>query len=193
MTADMLATKEDLASLMQDNAMDCSTAELLVELATGEVQGATLQTLILVEDDELAMMGTTDAWLILPERPVVEIAELTIDGGSALVEGTDYKRFGSRLWRRYGWASCWTEPSSIAGVYSHGWEVGHRKLQPARAGVLALAKQAYGNPTGLQSEAIDDYRAQWTIAIAAAAEAAPHLMQSLRRRYGTRAGMVRIG
>lgn len=194
MTADILATKEELASFMQDNAMDCSTAELVLELATGEVQSATLQRLVAVADDEITLMGTTDSWLALPERPVTAVASVTIDG-TTLTAGTStgYKRFGARLWRRCGWASCWTEPSEIGVVYSHGLAVGDQALQPARAGVLALGRLAHGNPGGLLSEAIDDYRAQWAAAVSAAAESAPHLMQSLRRRYGTRAGLVRIG
>lgn len=192
MTADILATKEELASFMQDNAMDCSTAELILALATGEVQSATLQRLVAVADDEITLMGTTDSWLSLPERPVNAVSSVTIDG-TALTAGTGYKRFGARLWRRAGWASCWGEPSEIGVVYSHGLAVGDQALQPARAGVLALGRMAYGNPGGLLSEAIDDYRAQWAAAVSAAAETAPHLMQSLRRRYGTRAGLVRIG
>lgn len=191
--ADLLCTKEELASFMQDNAMDCSTATLVLELATGEVQGATLQRLVAVANDGIELMGLTDAWLALPQRPVTAVTSITIDGGTPLVAGTDFKRFGSRLWRRCGWAKCWDEPSTIAVTYSHGWAVGDQNLQPARAAVLALGQRAYSNPSGLQSEAIDDYRAQWTTAISVAAEQAPLLMQSLRRRYGIRAGLVPVG
>jgi hypothetical protein len=191
--ADMLATKEELASFMQDNAMDASTATLLLELATGEVQAAAGQRLVAVADDPFSLLGDTDSWLALPERPVTDVSSLTIDDGDELVAGTDYKRFGARLWRRGGWAACWSEPSTVAGMSSHGWPVGDWALQPARAATLALGRMVYGNPTGLVAESIDDYRAQWSQQMTVAMEASPHLRRSLRQRYGARGGIVRVG
>lgn len=191
--ADILATADELATLMRDTGLDEDSATLALELVTGEIQGITLQRLVEVVDDEFVLMGTTDSWLTLPQRPVQSITSITIDDGDELVEGTDFKRFGARLWRRCGWADCVYEPSTVAGVYTPGWPTGHQALQPARAAALALVKSAYSNTNGLQSEAIDDYRVSWAAAIAVAVESAPHLARSLRRTYGSRAGLVRIG
>lgn len=192
--ADMLATPDELATLMRDTGLDEDAATLLLELATGEVQGAVLQRLLLVEDDEFTdLLGTTDAWLELPERPVVDLSSLTIDGGDELVAGTDFKRFGARLWRRCGWATCWTEPSTIAGTYSHGWDVEDQKLVPARSAALGLSRTAYGNVSGVLSESIDDYRVQFANSLAELMQGSEYLAKSLRRVYGARAGLVRIG
>lgn len=192
--ADMLATPDELATLMRDTGLDEDTATLLLELATGEVQGVTRQRLVFVEDDEFTdLLGSTDAWLELPERPVVDLTSLTIDGGDELVAGTDFKRFGARLWRRCGWATCWTEPSTIAGTYSHGLDVGDQRLEPARAAVLGLSRTAYANTSGVLSEAIDDYRVQFANSVAELMQGSEYLAKSLRRIYGGRAGLVRIG
>lgn len=190
----MLATPEELATLMRDTGLDETAATLLLQLATAEVQGIVQQRLVLVEDDVFVdLLGTTDAWLVLPERPVVDLTSLTIDDGDELVAGTDFKRFGARLWRRCGWATCWTEPSVIAGVYSHGWDVGDQHLEQARSAVLGLSKTAYTNVSGVLSEAIDDYRVQFANSLAEVMETSEYLCKSLRRTYGARAGLVRIG
>jgi hypothetical protein len=193
--ADMLATKEELASFMQDNAMDASTATLILQLATGEVQAAAGQRLLQVVDDPFEIEGDRSRRLSLPERPVTDVSSLTIDGGDELVAGTDYTRTAgsASLWRRCGWARCIHEPSTVAGLYTHGYEVGDQALQPARAATLAIGRAAYSNPSGLTSEAIDDYRAAWGAAVVSAMENAPYLAKSLRRRYGARAGLVRVG
>jgi len=195
MTADLLATADELASLMRATGLDEDSATLLLELCTGEVQGMARQRLVEVLDDEFEIFATTDSWLTLPERPVSDISSLTIDGGNELVAGTDYRRprGSARLHRHCGWATCPHVPSLVAGIYSHGYPVGSQKLQPARAGVLALAKAAYPNVSGVRSEAIDDYRVEFAAAVTAAAEAAPRLAASMRYIYGDRAGLVRIG
>lgn len=193
--ADLLATADELASLMRDTGLDVDSATLLLELCTGEVQGMARQRLVEVVDDEFELYATTDSWLVLPERPVSEVGSLSIDGGDQLVAGTDYRwaRGSARLFRRCGWASRASEPSIMSGVYTHGYPVGSQELQPARAAVLALARSAYPNKSGVKSEAIDDYRVEFAAAVTAAAEAAPHLAKSMRSVYGERAGLVRIG
>lgn len=195
MPADLLATADELASLMRATGLDQDSATLLLELCTGEVQGMARQRLVEVVDDEFEIFATTDSFLSLPERPVSDVSSLTIDGGDELVAGTDYRRprGSARLWRRCGWASSPHAPALVGGLYSHGYPVGSQKLQPARAGVLALAKAAYPNVSGVRSEAIDDYRVEFAAAVAVAAEQAPRLAESMRYIYGERAGMVRIG
>lgn len=195
MAADLLATAEELASLMRDTGLDETSATLLLELTTGEVQGIIGQRLVLVEDDEIELQGNTDRWLILPERPVSEVSSLTIDGGDELVAGTDYKRTkgAASLWRRCGWSDCAYEPSTVAITYSHGLEVGHQRLQFARSSVLGVSKAAYSNTSGVTSESIDDYRVTFPDAIASVLADSENLVNALRRYYGSRAGLVRVG
>lgn len=188
--ADQLCTPEDLASLLEKD-LDAYKAVMLIECGTAVVQEASgRQRLVFVEDDPGEQMGTTDSWLFLPQRPVSAIEDVEIDG-EALTLGTDYKRFGSKLWRHCGWAASWCEPSLITYVYSHGYADGSQDLQLGRNAVLSLIRAVYDNPTGANREAIDDYSIAFE-AMTAAMEASPHLRASLQRKYGLPAGMVRI-
>jgi len=185
--ADMLATPEDLASLLQQD-LDTATATLVIEAATAVVQAACGQRIVQVVDDESELMGTTDSWLPLPQRPVTAVASVTVDGHPV----TDWARFGSRLFRRDGWASCPHVPSSVVVVNTHGYPPGSQELQLARSAVLSLAAGAYAAPAGVAREQIDDYSVQYEAA-SAALEASPALKASLRRQYGQRGGLVRVG
>lgn len=193
--ADMLATAEELATFMDDAGLDSDRATLLLELATAEVQAVTGQRLLLIEDDPFELFAFSNRWLTLPERPVVQISSLTIDGGDELVAGTDYKRpaRSATLFRRCGWAVCQNEPSLVAGIYSHGEATGSQALEFARSATFGVAKLAASNPSAAASEAIDDYRVQYAAAVAWAMEQSPYLRKALQKAYGARAGLVRTG
>ena len=191
--ADQLASPSDLASLLQQD-LDAATATLVLEAATAVVQSLVGQRIVEVVGDTATLLGTTDGWLYLPQRPVSAVTSVTLDG-DPVTEGTTtgtYRRFGSRLWRDCGWATCHTEPSTVVVVYTHGYATGSQELQLARSAVLSLARGAYSNPTGVSREAIDDYSVAYEVA-SAAVEASPFLKAALRRQYGRRGGLVRIG
>jgi len=195
--ADQLATPESLASLLQQD-LDASTANLVIEAATAAVQAAVGgQRLIEVEDDEFVMMGNLSVWLVLPQRPVSAVDDLTIDG-SAIAFGGDCKWIAGmdRIWRRCGWQTCRDTPSEIGGVYSHGYPDGAQDLELARGATLSIAKAMYANPAGVASEKIDDYAVSFAKAVdeaSAQLDASPFLGRALRKMYGQRAGLVRIG
>lgn len=189
--ADRLATPADLASILQSSTVDASTAGLVLDLATGIVQGAALQRLILVEDDEIELLGTTSAFLRLPERPVVEVTEVLLDGEAI----TDYEVRGDRLWREDGWQTEDTcTPSEVGITYSHGLADGDQDLQLARSFTLALAAGAYTSPGGgaIVTESIDDYSVRFAEGVARMELSKP-MIAALRRKYGRRAGFVRLG
>lgn len=193
--ADQLCAPEDLASLLESD-LDAYKANMLVECATAVVQSVTgrpPQRIVQVVDDVVDdLMGTTAAWLQLPQRPVTEVSSLTIDDGDELVAGTDYKRFGSRLWRACGWAECWTEPSTIAVTYTHGYADGDQMLQLGRSAVISLIKGVYGNPGGTTQVRIDDYSAMYS-ALSAQMDASPFLVAALRRQYGSGVSLASVG
>lgn len=85
-----------------------------------------------------------------------------------------------------------SEPSDVAIVCTHGIPPGDQRLQLGRGAVLSICKGAYGNPTGLKSESIDDYAVAYT-ALAGQLEISPYLQAAIRRQYGRRGGLVRIG
>lgn len=189
--ADQLCTPEDLASLLQQD-LDAYKAIMLIECATAVVQEAAGgQRIVQVVDDPGEQMGDTDSWLQMPQLPVTEVSDVEIDG-EALTAGTDFKKIGSRLWRRCGWATCWTEPSVVTYVFTHGFPTGSQDLQLGRNAVLSLNRALFDNPTGVAREAIDDYSVAFD-AMSEAMQANENLRQALRRKYGMRAGFVRLG
>jgi hypothetical protein len=193
--ADQLCTPEQLASALQQD-LDAATANLWVNAGTAVVQeaaGTPPQRILEVEDDEVTLIGTTDSWLYLPQRPVTAVISVHLDG-SEISEGTEtgtYRRFGSKLWRDVGWAECAYTPSTVVVVNTHGYAAGHQGLELARSAVLGLAKQAYANVAGVKSEKVDDYAVVYE-AISACLEASPSLKAALRRQYGRGAGLVKI-
>lgn len=187
--ADMLAEVGDLSSLLQED-IDPDVEALLLELATGEVQSAAGQRLLRVEDDRFELLGTTESWLDLPERPVVSVDSVEVDGE----EVTDWQRHGSRLFRAGGWSSRIYEPSTVSGVYTHGYADGDPGLAFARKQTLGLAAFLWANPTGATGLSIDDYREQYSQAADGTGSVLPRPAQrALRRRYGRRTGLVRVG
>jgi hypothetical protein len=195
--ADQLATPSDLASFLQSD-LDLSTATLVIECATAVIQVATGgQRIVEVVDDTANLTGTSDSWLGLPQIPVTVVTAVTLDG-SALAAGapgsggSTYRLRGNRLWRGDGWQQFCNEPSDVAVTYTHGYAAGAQELQLARQACLTLAAAPYSNPDGASSVKIDDYAAAYE-AISARMEASPYLKAALRKQYGRRAGLVRIG
>jgi hypothetical protein len=192
--ADMLGSPDDLRTLLGEDSttLPDTKAILLLEMATAEVQAAARQRLVQVVDDQLTIMGTTDSWLELPERPVTAVSEVAIDGSPV----ADWKRFGARLWRQCGWASCPYEPATVTLTYTHGYPADDEALELATKMVYGLAANMFANPVPASAGvSIDDYREQFFQAGGQRGDMLPARSQMLlRRRYGgSRAGLVRIG
>lgn len=195
--ADQLCTPEDLASALQSD-LDAATATLWVEVCTAVVQEAAgNQRIIQVAGATITLAGYTSRWLDLPQIPVTSVTSATLDGTllTAVSPGGSadgYRLVGNRLWRTNGWQTYAGEPSSVVVVNTHGYATGSQDLQLARGAVIALAQTAYSNPSGATSEKIDDYAVAYEKA-AAAMEGMTHLKAALKRKYGRRGGLVRIG
>lgn len=198
--ADMLASLQDLADALQVPLADVpsGTGTLLLECATAVVQEAAGgQRIVQVVGDTFSVLGTTDSWLDLPQIPVTAAGPVTLDGvtltaGTAASASTTYRRVGSRLWRGDGWQTYVGVPSDVAGTYTHGYAAGAQELQLGRGACLSLAKGQFSNASGVQSESIDDYNVAYQ-AMSAQMEASPYLKAALRRQYGRRAALVRLG
>ena len=189
--ADMLVDPDDLVAYL-DGAVDGVEAARLARLATSIVQDAAGQRLVAVADDAVTLMGTTESWLALPERPVTDVAGVSVDGE----EVTDYKRFGARLWREQGWSGSVYEPSEVAVVYSHGYAADDPELEYARTVAMGTAQLLAENPTAATGFSIDDYREQYSQSSEGASSmliVPRRVQQQLRRHYGARAGLVRVG
>jgi len=185
---DMLVTPSDLASFVQDD-VDTASATLAIEIATGVVQAAISQRLIYVADDPFTVyvdQYDTSPYLDLPELPVIAASTFVV-GGTAVNDVTPDCGRG-RLYRRCGWRSSTAvypyAPSTVTGVYTHGYQSGDRRLQLAESVTLMLAAAAYGNPQGAMREQIDDYAIQYTETATARLDAMPATVAALRRAYG---------
>jgi hypothetical protein len=189
---DMLASVADLHSLLGEDAttLPVGEAELLLSLATGAVQSAAGQRITVLAGDEVTLMGTTESWLSLPERPVTAVTSVTVDGGAV----TDYTRFGARLWRESGWSTGAYRPTPVTVVYSHGYVDGDQELQFARSATLAVASKMFTNPIGATGLSIDDYSEQYSQSTNSDLMGLipERLRKALRRAYGSRGGLVRV-
>lgn len=190
--ADLLASVAGLRALLKEDAAGLSDedATLLLEMATGAVQGAARQDLVEVTET-VTLMGDSESWFNLPQRPVTAVTSVKIDDAAV----TDYKRFGARLWRRIGWATIAGEPSAVEVAYTHGFADWDRHLAPANAAALALAAKAAVNPIGVIGMSIDDYRLQFGQSASSdlALLVPENVRKSLRRLYGPGARLTRIG
>lgn len=196
--ADMLATPEDLASLLQKD-IDTASATLALEISTAVVQGAAGgQRIVQVAGDVMATIGTTEQYLRLPQWPVTSISAVTIDGvaltaGAPGSGGDTYRLVGDRrLWRGCGWQTYCGEPSAVGFTCTHGYAAGRQELQLGRGAALSLARGLFIAADGtVVREQIDDYAVAYA-EVEAALDAKPALKTAIRKQYGTKAGMVRV-
>ena len=190
--ADMLAWPEDLATLPGMDDLDPATAAALLGMATSVVQAITGQTLVEVKGDTIDLLGTTEADLWLPQRPVTAVSAVLVGG----VVVTYYKRFGARMHRHCGWIGPggWRDqhgPSTVTVTYDHGYPTGSRGLEFARSVALMLAAGAATTSPGVTSESIDDYQVVYD-KMSTRMEASTYLGQALLRQYGRPASMTRL-
>lgn len=178
--ADQLVTRAELASFLQQD-VDNSTADLLIEMATGKVQAAAGQLLVdgtdtITLDVDICEFGP---WLALPQLPVRSVASVLIDA----VATTDWLLRRQQLWRLNGWNTNGSAPAEITVTYTRGYPVGSQALQLARDMCFALAAAGYGNPGGATSEAIDDYKVTYAEADARM-QVTDGMRDLLRATYG---------
>lgn len=200
-----LVTPAELASWLQED-LDTATANLLISQATSIVQEVTGQLLVQVLGDVAVLEGSPDPYLPLPQRPVTNVSEVVFqDGqlGPVTLDATQYQPIGNRLWRGFGWQYAtvlipparipywryltYPPPSTITVTYDHGYAPGAWQLEPARTAVLALCAQAYSNPGGSRSVAVDDYTETYSDSFAGM-QMPDSTRALLRRRYGKAAG-----
>lgn len=170
-----LATPEELSLFLGGQQVDPERAELLLDIASDAVRRACAQTFDLVTDDVATLRGTWAGVLRLPERPVVSVAEVLLDG----VEVTDYDLVGDELHRTpgLGWGG---SAVTIQVTYTHGFAEVPADL---RGWVLTVAARGITNPTGVTQESIDGYAVSYQ---PGSVKLHRHERLQLRRGYGPR-------
>lgn len=163
--ADMLCTAEDLAVFLQLGPYATLTPAkqasltMLAQLATAKIQRAAGGQRIIAAVTTGAVIDLPeaydDAYVMLPQLPVRSVMSVSLNGTAI----TDYYLRSQMLWRGYGWEGSYRGvPPQLTVTYAHGHLPGSPALAPARTWALELARGGYGNPKGVTSEAVDDYR-----------------------------------
>lgn len=155
-----LAAYQRVAITSED---DIATATQAIELAKALIRSETRQHIDRVNNDLLILAGAWTQELWLPERPVIRVAAVVLDGQTLAVDTYAWTAAG-RLTRglidedgfqRAGVAWSWGSPTTtVAVTYTHGYSEIPGDL---RAICLSLAARRFQNPAQVQSETIGDY------------------------------------
>lgn len=163
------ATHEDFADrtgLTLDSDGQTRADNLLARVAN-EIRDVAGQQISLVTDETLTRNGTTDRRILLPERPVVSVASVTLDG-TELAENSDWFVDGDEIVRKVftllseAALDAWTfgrgfgfEWQTLAITYTHGY------ADDAIPGILKeisceAVGRAFFNPATVARETIGD-------------------------------------
>jgi hypothetical protein len=145
---------------------DDAGADIACDIASEVVRAKLRQTVTLVEDDVLRIEGSFADRVRLPERPIVDVSSVTIDG--AELPPSSYNVIGDELVLAADvetWASITIPEGGFGGrrsvleiVYSHGYAVVPADIKGL---ALAIAGRTYQNPQGVSSEGILSYRVSY--------------------------------
>jgi hypothetical protein len=123
---------------------ETTRANGLLIRASGLVQGAVRQTIELVEDDEIHLRGSRESTILLPQRPVLDVTSVVLDG--EVIPSSDFYVEDDSIVRRCGWG----HPRMLLVVtYSHGWDPIPDAI---KAVVLGMVARVWPNPSGVMSE-----------------------------------------
>lgn len=180
-----LATAAELAAVMQA-PVDAAAAELALASASAVIRRWTRQSITLVVDDVVQLRVIDCGELVLPQRPVVSVAEVKVN---SLVLN-DWVLSGDRLLRTGGWrrlpgTTTYPDPGLVQVKYTHGLA---ETPDDVRAVCLDLASATLANPSMLRQESIDDYSrtfASESLGVGGLTEAHKALLGDYRRRIGT--------
>lgn len=145
---DALVAVDELRTFMPGVTLDEDQAELVLAIASGTVRGATGQTLSLVEGDEVELRGTWGRQLQLPERPVLAVTAIAVDGVEVPATSYRWSRDGKVTFSRS--SPLVNAPAAALGywggdevlvtvTYDHGFDP---VPDDVRGVVLALARRA---------------------------------------------------
>lgn len=200
------ATAADFADLtgLVLTSDEQTRADNLLDRASARIRETVKQNISLVNDDTLIRPGTTDRRILLPERPVVSVASVAIDGQPI----SDWYLVGNELVRRgiayvdrildewiydgrYGAGGFGWEQQTLTIVYTHGY-ADDAIPEICRSIALEMVKRVWVNPGGVIQETVAD--TQVTYAPYAEPPRGLALTNTergeLRRFFGSQAGAV---
>lgn len=204
---DMFASTDDFAAMLGISltANEEDRATTLLALASGLIrEAANGQTISLVTDDVYTRKGTTDQRILLPQRPVVAVSSVTLDG-AALTADSDWYLDGDELVRRTATlvtpavleaetlsAGFGYEWQTLEITYTHGFETIPNLV---RTIALEAVVRAWVNPGRLIQQTV----AGTETTFAPYADPPRGLLltkteiRAIRRKFGSRGGSVWVG
>lgn len=118
----LFASSDDLAARLGVTLTsgEQSRADELLTLVSGLVQREARQRIELVINDVLTVPGTPDTRFRLPERPIVAVTNVTVNGLTVTpgIGSMNYSRHADYLSRPYGWG---IPEQSVVVTYTHGY------------------------------------------------------------------------
>lgn len=185
MSLPALATTDDVAAILNRalTTAETATATRLLQIASGIVRRYTRQGISFTAGDVVTLPGVWGQSVVLPQRPVVAVASVTINGGVApfaqwkliaddlfIGTGSFQPDYGASLW---GGTSLWGPAGSAQGpqatgatwqgpqgtitvTYDHGYQTIPDDIVNEVAGMVALQMSS---PVGVDQETIGGYRA----------------------------------
>lgn len=188
------ATVADLATRLGVtlSAEEATRAEALLARASGLVQDVAKQEIALVEDDVLTLQGTNEDRLLLPERPVVKVTSVALDGvaldgwyldGNALVRN-GYSLDGLLV---FAGSSFGTPGANLVITYTHGYAE-----PPATVAsiVLEAVVRVWVNPGAVIGERHGSEQVQYGQSEQAGLLLTRSEQRAIRRLFGHGAGSV---
>lgn len=135
---------------------DDASALLALDLATGTIRNEARQTISVVEDDEVVLRGQWSGDVWLPERPVIEVTEITLRHSSLddeVLADSDFVWDELGLLRRA--SGYWGGLGAVLAVtYSHGFTTVPDDIKGL---CLQVAGRLFENPSNVAQETIGSY------------------------------------
>lgn len=189
------ASADDLAARLgvELGQPEQTRAEALLKSASGLIQAEARQVIERVTDDEVILPGTSDDRLRLPERPVVSVASVAIDGET--LAATGYYLDAGALVRRQldslalGCSGFGAPSQEVRVVYTHGYAADEMP-ETVKSVCLEAVVRVWVNPGAVigerhGSEQVQYMNGQPTGLLLTGAERA-----AIRRLFGRRARSV---
>ena len=192
------ATSDDLAARLGVTLStdEQTRADALLASASGLIQAEARQVIELVTDDVLELRGTSDDRVRLPERPVVSVASVTLDGVT-LTEGIDFYLDGSALVRMPTYllglldgypGGGFGNPSQVLAVtYTHGYETIPEVFKSV---CLEAVVRVWVNPGAVVGERHGSEQVQYMNGAPTGLLLTDVERRTIRRAVGRRAGSV---
>jgi hypothetical protein len=141
---------------------DDAAAVQACKIASEVIRATLRQTVTLVEDDELRIEGSWGARIRLPQRPVISVAGVTVDGaalpssswnllGDEVVLASDLETFATITVPEGGFGGA---RSVLVVTYTHGYAVVPWDIKGLALGAAAAI---FDNPGNVSSERILSY------------------------------------